>query len=328
MTISLDPSSKLALAIDIGGTKMRAGIISSEGKLVRRESVLTLPKEGIEGAAQRLIGAIRTAVGQDAIAGMGLASAGPMYPKDGVYDNPPSLHTWHGKTMKPTLESELGIPVMYGHDATLAAFAEYNFGPHKGKDPLIYFTISTGIGGGLVARGEMITGCNGLAGEFGHIIVDPNSDRFCGGRCRGCFESIGSGTSIANKGREMYSSHPDSDLMRKLDGQADKITTAMVFEAAEAGDAIAKEIIDEALEVTSIAFASFLNWLDPAVIIFGGGVSQPLKPLLGEIRKRTSQRALLRFREGVPIHVTTLGDEVSMLGAAAMVFANASKSGR
>ena len=147
--------------------------MTADGEILVRDAIDTNPDDGIEVAANRLADLVesignghspnapaRTSVG------MGISTAGPLDPETGTYKNPPNLGAWDEKSMKPTLAARLGLPVHVGHDATLAAFAETRFGPHKGAQNLIYVTISTGVGGGIIANGEMVTGFEGHAGEW------------------------------------------------------------------------------------------------------------------------------------------------------------------
>ena len=330
MSNFLNPSADLALTMDIGGTKMRASLISREGKVVRVESVRTAPREGIEPAQERLLATMRSVLGDEQVAGVALASAGPMYPDSGAYNHPPSLHTWHGKSMKPYLERELGATIHFGHDATLAAYGEQHYGRQRGADPLLYLTVSTGVGGGLVAKGRMVTGATGLAGEFGHTIVYPDGERNCGIRCRGCLEGLCSGTSIAHLAQRRYvNADPGTALLTEVDNDLEIINSEMVFRHAAAGDPIAARIVSEAQAALGIAIASWINSLDLAAVVVGGGVAQSLRSAWPIVLERVSEYALPHFVEGgeLPIHITELGDEISMLGAAAHVFKIASDPG-
>ena len=201
--MSTSTGDHVAIAADVGGTQMRAAIVTADGKILARDSIDTNPDDGIDVAANRLAdlvesisnghltnGSARTAVG------MGISTAGPLDPETGTYKNPPNLGAWDEKSMKPTLGARLGLPVHIGHDATLAAFAETRFGPHKGAQNLVYVTVSTGVGGGIIANGEMVTGYEGHAGEVGHITVQPGGQS-CNVGCDGCFEGNASGPAIA-----------------------------------------------------------------------------------------------------------------------------------
>lgn len=235
-------SAKLALAADIGGTHMRAALVNTDGEVLDRESIDTHPERGIENAAKRLAEIAKNirAKAEGEIVGLGASSAGPIDPATGVYTNPPNLTGWDGKSLKPLLDEQLQIPVHFGHDATLAAFAETSFGPHKGAMQLIYVTVSTGVGGGIIANGDMVTGARGHAGEVGHLTVNPGGDS-CNVGCDGCFEGNASGTAIANKAKQRIRAGEQSSLLTASSGTVENITGAMVFEAAEHGDAVSQD---------------------------------------------------------------------------------------
>lgn len=161
-----------------------------------------------------------------------------------------------------------------GHDATLAALAETRFGDHVGAENLIYVTISTGVGGGIIANGEMVTGVSGGAGEVGHISIRTGVYRYNVG-CDGCFEGNASGPAIARMARDRFRS--DGPLGALADGDPANITSRMVFDAADEGDSVAQEVVDLAIENIGIGLGALLNIFDPEALVIGGGVVQGLQ---------------------------------------------------
>ena len=324
MAITQDTASQYAAAADIGGTQMRAALISREGKVVRQVAIATVPERGIEDAAARLAAAVDSAVGDAAVVGLGVSTAGPVNPKTGEYGHPPNLTGWHGKTMKPLLADALGIGVEIGHDATLAAFAETTLGPHKGAQNLVYVTISTGIGGGIVANGDMVTGATGEGGEVGHITVRTSQDALaCGVGCHGCFEGNASGPNIARMARAAVANDPDAGaaLLEAAGGSADGIDARMVFEVAESGDALANQIVEQVIENVGRGLASIMAVLDPEAVVVGGGVVNSLSRRWDEVLAAVRTYGLPRYAtRGVPVSVTELGEDVSLLGAAGLAF--------
>ena len=190
--------NQVAIAADIGGTQMRAALVTRDGQLLDRGTIDTNPDDGIVVAANRLADLVESLdqTGAGEPIGMGISTAGPLDPDTGIYKNPPNLQAWDEQSMKPTLEPRLGLGVHIGHDATLAAFAESRMGPNRGAKNLLYVTVSTGVGGGIIANGEMVTGSEGHAGEVGHVTVMPGAQR-CNVGCDGCFEGNASGPAIA-----------------------------------------------------------------------------------------------------------------------------------
>ncbi len=327
-----NPPPDRAVAIDIGGTKIRAAVVSRDGSVSHRHVITTNPETGIEDGAERLAALIRKVLGEagmPAVAGVGVATAGPLNPATGIYNHPPNLMAWHGKTMKPLLERELALPVWIGHDATLAAFAETQTGPHTGAKNLIYVTISTGVGGGIIANGEMVTGMTGGAGEVGHIAVRPGALR-CNVGCDGCFEGNACGPAIARMAASRLTSSNETFLLDMAGGDPLKVTSRMVMQAAAAGDRLSVGVIDDVIENIGIGLGSLLNALEPEALVIGGGVAEGLKAQFGKIKEATLRNSLPRYRDrgGVPVHVTSHGDDASLKGAAFLAFSRAASEWR
>ncbi len=317
-------ASRYALAADIGGTHIRAALVDSRGQMTGRGAIDTRSENGIDDASMRLANLLesaRTTLPDGArIVGAGVSTAGPIRPATGTYIHPPNLTGWHGKTMKPSLTESLGLPVWVGHDATLAALAETRFGDHIGAENLIYVTISTGVGGGIIANGEMVTGASGGAGEIGHISVRTGAYR-CNVGCDGCFEGNASGPAIARMARDMFQN--EGPLARLADGNPANITSRMVFDAADEGDAIAQKVIDITIENIGIGLGGLLNTFDPEALVIGGGVVQGLRRHWDRLNASVVEHALPRYDNGVPLSATRLGDDISLLGAAQLAFREA-----
>ncbi len=316
--------SRYVLAADIGGTNMRAALVNSRGGMIGRGAIDTHAENGIDDASTRLArlleAARATAPSGAEIVGAGISTAGPIRPATGTYIHPPNLTGWHGKTMKPSLEKSLAIPVWVGHDATLAALAETRFGDHVGAENLIYVTISTGVGGGIIANGEMVTGASGGAGEIGHISVRTGAYR-CNIGCDGCFEGNASGPAIARAARDRFQN--EGPLARLANGDPANITSRMVFDAADERDPVAREIVDLTIENVGIGLGGLLNIFDPEALVIGGGVVQGLQRHWDRLVASVVEHALPRYDEGVPLAATRLGDDVSLLGAAQLAFREA-----
>lgn len=299
------------LAADIGGTQMRAAVVREDSAILARLSAPTLPVEGFEAATERLALLLQQvaarAFAPDILA-IGISTAGPVDPTDGTYRHPPNLEGWDGRSMVPALTEALGIPVRVGHDATLAALAEGRWGARNGAKHLLYVTVSTGIGAGIIVDGRPVTGASGGAGEVGHLIVVPNGRR-CGAGCPGCLEGNASGRAIAESAREAVAGGARTTLEAGADAAA-------VFAAADTGDRVAEAIIDEAMGHLAAGVAGLLAVFDPEVIILGGGVAEGLSSRWDALIEAIRVRALPRYASSVPVERTTLGDEVGLLGAA------------
>ncbi|GMU39215.1 MAG: hypothetical protein AMXMBFR23_00810 [Chloroflexota bacterium] len=301
------------LAADIGATSMRAAVVDAGGRLLARRQVPTEAARGIEDATARLatlLAAVRWEARVPVVAA-GISTAGPVDPSDGTYRHPPNLPGWDGQSMQSGLADALGVPVRVGHDATLAALAETRHGQHRGSRHLIYLTVSTGIGAGIVAGGQMVTGASGGAGEAGHLIVAPGARSWCGAGCPGCLEGVASGSAIAAEVRARLAEGAPSVLAPDADAAA-------VFAAAEAGDALAGEVVEATLSHLGAGIAGLLAVFDPEAVVLGGGVAAGLERRWDDLVRAVQARALPRYASGVPLSLTRLGDDASLLGAAAL----------
>ena len=311
-----------ALAADVGGTSMRAAVVSVDAEVVASESVPTEPERGIEDAALRLaeiVRLVREQAGSPPVVGLGVATAGPIDPDTGVYDHPPNMLSWTGKSLKPELARQLELPVHVGHDATLAALAETTCGPHKGARNLLYVTVSTGIGGGIVTNGRIVTGARGGAGEVGHLIIKPGEET-CEPGGPDTLEGNASGTGIARMAAEKAAAGRAPGLLERAGGKPSVMTSRIVFEAARAGDPAAVELVDHVIESIGIGMGSLINVFDPEALVLGGAVTVALGPEWARVKDAIIRHSLPGRGEAVTIAVTTLGDEVSLLGAARLAF--------
>ncbi len=316
----------VAVAADIGGTQMRAALVTRGGELLDRGAIDTHPDDGIEIAASRLAELVESlgngngnGNGRVEPIGMGISTAGPIDPDTGTYKNPPNLGAWDEKSMKPNLASRLKIPVQIGHDATLAAFAETQFGPHRGAQNLVYVTVSTGVGGGIIANGEMVTGAEGHAGEVGHITVIPGGQR-CNVGCDGCFEGNASGPSIAKAALAHIDAGETTAIWEMAGHDRERVTSKVVFQAADAGDVVATAVREHAVKAIGIGLGSLLNIFDPEALVVGGGVAQGLAARWDEVVSSVKRFSLAHFQHNPRVHLTTLGDDVGLLGAAGLAF--------
>jgi glucokinase len=310
------------LAGDIGGTNMRAALADRNGSLLARGTVATEPESGLPMAEERLRALFEEAVSgvpRDEVGGVVMSSAGPIDPGTGVYVYPPNLPGWHGKTMKPGLAVSLDMPVSIGHDATLGALAESRYGVGKGAQHLVYVTLSTGVGGGIIANGQMVMGAHGHAGEMGHLLVQPGGQG-CNVGCDGCLEGVASGGGIARAGVAVIKAGRSSSMLDMAGGDPDAVSAQIVFEAAAEGDPAATEIVDGVVEGVATGFADILNTLDPEYLVVGGAVTGSLQPYWDGLRTRIEDKALPHFKNHVPLYVSPLGDDVSLVGAAAHAF--------
>lgn len=312
-----------ALAVDLGGTKLLVGLVDSSGRVLAHERTAT-PQEGPESVARairELARSVRAAAGAagETIAGVGVAAAGPTDNKRGVLYDPPNIKGWGRETpFGPLLARELGETVCVENDANAAALGEAWVGAGRGVRDLVYITVSTGIGGGLILDGRLYRGANGTAGEIGHIIIEPNGPPcHCGNR--GCLEVLASGTAIARQAREAVA-RGDPTSLRRFAGRPQEITAVAVAEAARGGDRLAADLYDQAGTRVGLVLSNLLALLNPEMIIVGGGVSKTGDLLFRPLRAAIAQRVYPAPALGAAVIPADLGDDVGIIGAAALVY--------
>jgi glucokinase len=302
------PGTPLAvLGLDIGGTKLAAGVVADDGKVLSFTVTSTNPEEGPERGLERLFELGRQAVaesgvGWERIALVGIGSGGPLDATRGVLIAPPHLPGWRDVPLVARAEEAFGLPVVLENDATAAAAGEHRFGAGAGTRNMVYLTISTGVGGGSVIEGQLYRGASGNGGELGHVTVD------CGGRhCRGCgrkgcLEAYVSGTSIAERARE---------------AGMGSVTAGDVSVAAKAGDPVATAVWDATTDALACGLTSIVNLFEPELVVLGGGVvSGTGEQLLGPVRERVRAESMAPAGGAAEIVQSALGDHVGVVGAA------------
>ena len=325
-------ATHVAIAMDWGGTWTRAAVIDRGGNFLWQSRVAN-PNEGgqtrLLESADRLLREAIAWCGECSIAGVGLAIAGPVDPETGILYDPPNLRALDGVSLKSRWEPMVGYQVWVGNDANLAALAEFHYGAgleatDQGQTPrtLMYMTVSTGIGGGVVDREQMFLGANGLAAEVGHMTIDQSAAApqcQCGGR--GCLESLASGTAIARIARDRLAG-PGAPASILAGEGIESITSESVFRAAAQGDSMAIAVLDGALQALSVGLTNVLHLYNPDLVVMGGGVTVGLNELglLPRIKSLMLQRAMSQRHQEFRLVASRLGDGAGMVGAGAMVW--------
>ena len=294
----------LALAIDLGGTQLRAALVNEAGQLLSRASLATDVQGGPKAVLKQMLQAADAAgfsKSREQITGCGICAPGPLDSDTGTIIGIPTLPGWEGFPLRAALAEALGLPVILENDGIAAANGEWKFGAGRGLAHLVYVTVSTGIGGGVVVDGRLMRGRRGMAGHIGHLMIDPNGPRCaCGGR--GCFEAHASGTALSAEGR----AHGFADAKS-------------IVAAARAGNEAARALLDQEAGFLAYGFASLLHLYSPQKLIIGGGVSQALDLMAARIRARLSELVMPPFRD-VEVVRAALGDDAGLAGMAGLVF--------
>ncbi len=242
------------------------------------------------------------------IESVGIAIPGLFDPHEGIIITAPNIPEWAGIPITGMIEDEIGAPTFMGNDANLAALGEWGFGAGKGHHDLIYLTVSTGIGGGIISNDQLLVGYRGLGAELGHVIILPDGP-LCSCGKRGHIEAISSGTGIANYVAEQLRSGRSSTLTGEPDTKA-------IATAANAGDPLAKEAFDRAGEYLGMMIANYLAIFNPSIIIIGGGVSQTGELLLAPTRKSVKNAVFSqRYLRDLTVTLAALGDDAGLYGA-------------
>jgi glucokinase len=301
------------VAVDIGGTHIRAAAYEPDNisPLTHKR---TRSHANEPGTFDRLVKAIESAWPTDrTVKAIGMASPGPLDPKSGVVFATPNIPEWQNFPLTEKLTQHFGVPAYLDNDANLAALGEWKFGAGRGHHDLLYLTISTGIGGGVIVRDRLLHGYHGLAAELGHVTVLADGP-VCSCGYKGHIEALASGPAIVRHVREQLEAGQKSELsgVEELNAQA-------VAEAARQGDALAKSAFARAGKYLGICVASFLHTFDPSIVIFGGGVSQS-GPLLFEPFENSLRTHVFdsHYLENLVITTAALGDDAGLLGALAM----------
>lgn len=316
--ITMDPRS-LVIAVDLGGTQIRAAACDLQGRFLRRAEHPTKAEEGLEAVLVRIVGLVeevRAGLPKDRVLGVGVGSPGPVDPLAGVIISPPNLPGWYEVPLRSLLEERLGLPVRLANDANAAALGEWAFGAGRNYRNIAYVTISTGIGGGIITDGRLLLGHRGLAGEVGHMTLWPEGPR-CNCGNYGCWEALASGTAIAREGAEAVRSGRAPILSRLVEGVAERVDAKLVGEADAQGDEAAAEIIRRAAEYSGVGVANLLHLYSPEIVLIGGGVSRLGERLFGPIRRVARERVMPPYRD-VPILPAALRGDAGLLGAVAL----------
>ena len=314
--------TEYALVADVGGTRTRVALVDATGAIVVRHSAETLAREGRAAVMNRLADALEHVASErrTEIKGVGLSLASPVEPGTGVMYNPPNLGPeWHLFTPIPMLQERLSLPVYAENDATLGALGEHAFGAGRGCDNMVYMTVSTGIGGGIIIGGNLYTGTNGFGGEIGHMTIDQNGPLDNCGNV-GCLEALASGTALARMAQERIGAGESSVMLEFAGGNIEAVDARIVVQAAQQDDALAQSLMQEVGRSLASGIITLMHIFDPQLIVIGGGLGQNLDMFMPTIEPEVKRRAMAHFQGAVPVAKSQLGDDVSLLGAAALVF--------
>ena len=306
----------LTIGVDIGGTKVAAGVVDEAGRILaatRRDT----PADDPGRTSDVIADAVRELTAGHEVSAVGLGAAGFVDAARSTVMFAPNL-AWRDEPLRAAMEERLGLPAVVENDANAAAWAEARFGAGRGEDYVVVLTVGTGIGGGIVFAGELMRGRFGAAAEIGHLNIVPDGRR-CGCGLQGCWEQYASGRALVQEAIEQAKASPAMapELMRLVGGELDDLTGPMVTEAARAGDIAALQCFDELGRWLGRGIAQLAAILDPGMFVIGGGVSAA-RELVREPAERSYRKHLTArgHRPTAAVRIAEMGPEAGIVGAA------------
>lgn len=302
------------VAVDIGGTHLRAASYAAHSLKPLHHHRLKTHQGGCK-PEENLFQAIQAVWPEEGrVLGIGVATPGPIDPYRGLVLSTPNIPEWHDLPLAQMLEERFACPTWIENDANLAALGEWRYGAAQGHHDVLYLTISTGIGGGVILADRLLRGHRGMAAELGHVTVWPEGP-ICSCGLPGHLEALASGPAIVHYVREQIAGGVSSSLARLEHFGADEIARA-----ARQGDVLAQQAFQRAGKYLGLALAGFLHIFDPSIVVFGGGVSQS-GDLLFEAMHRQLRESVFhpRYLENLTFAMAALGDQAGLMGARALV---------
>ncbi len=301
---------KWVIGIDLGGTKIRLGLVSPDDEIVAVRQIPTNAQEGPAAVVGRMAAAVAElqaeAPGSAALAAIGICSPGPVDHVAGTLIDPPNLQGLHHTSLRQLLGDELGVPVVLEHDAKAAALGDYYFGAGRGATSMVYVVVGTGVGAAIILNGELFRGAHNTAGEIGHTTIDRNGPR-CSCGSRGCVETYMSGPWLVRHYVQ---------AMQAAGRDPGPVSGADVAELAAAGDLNAQQVMQGAGEALGAAIATMAMLIDVDLYVIGGSVAKAGDLLLAPARAAVPRYSFASVGSRVRIAPTALGDDGPILGCA------------
>lgn len=314
----------LVIGVDVGGTKIIAATVDTSGKILGSKKRKTKAHKGVTSVIDRIIKTIRQAAEDadtslDKIAAVSLGFPGPLDAEKGVIYTAPNLAGWDNFPLAKTLEKELGLPVILDNDVNLGTLGEYEFGAAAGAKSVIGIFVGTGIGGGIILDGKLLSGRNGTAGELGHMSIDYDGPKAASG-IKGAYEALASRTAIVRDIEKAVKDGKECILADNFKGDEDdkRVTSGDLKKAIQSKDKVVTEILDRACFYLGVGVGSLVNVFGPDVVVMGGGVVEALEDyMMTMIKKSAADYTLANALKGVKIVPAKLGDDAVLMGCVA-----------
>jgi glucokinase len=310
------------VGLDVGGTTMKAGVVDDDGQPLSAVSLPTEALRGQEFGLERMCETIRQAVAAadltlDRIAAVGVATPGLMDIPGGVILDPPNLRPWQNVPVRQVVHEKLRLPTAFQNDANAAALGEYWAGAGRGVASLVFFTLGTGVGGGIILDGKVLEGRHSHGAELGHLKIEMTNPRPCGCGRFGCLEAYASATSVVKRTHEALNEDEGTCSLHSVLRARGELTARDVFDAAAAGDDLAGRIVEETAFYLAIGAMNAMHTIDPDMIVFGGGMTAAGEGFLERIRHHVRELAFPVPAARTQIRYAQLGTDAGFIGAAA-----------
>lgn len=314
---------KIVAGIDLGGTNIVAGIFDESGEMIASKQCETQADLGPIRVVENMVSSVKELVKElgcsaNDLLGVGIGTPGALDRKSGVVFFAPNLH-WKDFPLMKEVHDRLGCPACIENDANAAIYGEAWKGSAAGCDNVVGFTLGTGVGGGIIVDGNILHGCCDAGAELGHLTIDPEGP-LCGCGNKGCIEAYSSATGIKNYLKEQYADHKDSLIYKLVDGDLEKVSPKVVYDAATRNDSFANHVFDRVGYYLGIATANAINLFNPEVVVFVGGMTSAgdliMNPLLAETRKRSFEVSFAKAK----ISYGKLGNQAGIIGIGGIAF--------
>lgn len=312
------------LGVDIGGTKVAAGLVDVNGTILFQTRVPMITTGTAEAGFGCVVDAINSVFAarpdaRSSLAGIGICSPGPLDPRAGIIINPPNVTCWRNFPLAAEVQRVFGVQARVDNDANAAGLAEAIWGAGVGYRDVFYATLGTGIGTGIVLDKRIYHGRTGSAAEGGHVTIDYHGPRCACGKL-GCIEVLCSGPAIAKRAREKMarSPHAGAKILELAGGSLEQVQAETVAEAFRQGDPLATEVLENTADLLTVWIGNIVDLLEPDIIIFGGGVSELMSAFFGRIRERLPKWSINQRAAEIPIVRARYGSDAGIAGAAAL----------
>ena len=326
----MQSSDTYFIGVDVGGTKVAAGLVNSAGEITLQTRTPMVATEALAGLAavtaaiDSVFATCSDLPSKNLISGIGICAPGPLNPRTGIVVNPPNLPGWRDFPLAAEISKAYRVPVRVDNDGNAAALAEALWGAGRGFHNVFCATIGTGIGTGIVCGGRIYHGRTGAAAEGGHMSIDYRGPR-CGCGKLGCIEALASGPAIARRASEKIAGGGNSIILEKAAGNPARITSEMVGQSYLAGDPLAKDVLLETAMFLTVWLGNIVDLLEPDVMIIGGGAGAMLKPFFQEVQTGFSRWCVNSRSQEIPLVAAHYGADAGIAGGAALCSAASPK---